>query len=150
MPIKQLSSEDIRELAGTRHSVTGFEYPPAGLQPYYEWIVRTLHLLSEASVGQLRVSPDESGATVIIVAPGRASISDVPLDYAGETIDLSQYNNSTVYVWLEDDGGSASVNYALSTSGWPTGAHIKLAEVTLAGGAIIEVLDKRFETILRV
>jgi len=150
MAIQTLSSEQIDSLVGTRHDTTGFDYPPDGLQPYYEWLVRTLHLLAESSCGSLRVAQDDAGGTTVRIAPGRAEISNIALDYTGGTIDLSSYNNDTAYLWLEDDSGSAHIGVDTDANGWPAGAHIKLAEVTLSAGAITTILDRRFETIFRV
>ena len=150
MSFEQLTSDQIEDLVGARHDTTGIEYPPIGLQPYYEWLVRTLHLLAESSCGALRVGPNESNATHVRVAPGRAFISDVVLDYAGGAVDLSAYNNGTAYLWLESDSGSATIGVDSDVNGWPADPHIKLAEVTLAAGAVTNILDRRFETILRV
>lgn len=150
MSIKQLSSDQIANLVGTRHPATGFEYPPDGLQPYYQWLVRTLHLLAESGAGALRVTRDEAGPTKVHVAPGRASIADVPLAYPGGTIDLASYNNDTALLWLADDDGEAAITVVNESTGWPGASHIKLAEVTLEAGEIVDVLDRRFETILRV
>jgi hypothetical protein len=148
MTIKELTPDQIEQRVGTRHAGTGIEYPPSGLQPYYHWLMRTLHLLAESSAAALRVARDDADATTIRVLPGRASIGGVALAYAGGTVDLAAHNNDTAYVWLEDDGG-ATVKTAGAATGWPATAHIKLAEVTLAGGEITDVLDRRFETFLK-
>ena len=150
MAVQPLSSDQIRALVGTRHAATGIEYPPSGLQPYYEWLVQTLHLLAEASAGPFRVAEDDATPMSVRIAPGRASIAGVVLAYAGEVKDLSAYNNDTAYLWLADDAGNAKVGVASSNDGWPGQDHIKLAEVTLAGGEISGMLDRRFETIFRV
>jgi hypothetical protein len=148
MAIEELSSADIEQRVGTRHPRTGLEYPPSGLQPYYQWLMRALHLLAESSAGALRVARDDTSLTTVRVLPGRASIAGVALDYPGGTLDLAALNNDTAYVWLEDDGG-AQVKTATDATGWPSGAHIKLAEVTLSAGEITAVLDRRFETMLK-
>ena len=41
--------------AGSRHAVTGVLTPELGMQPYYDWLLETLHLLNESSCGALRV-----------------------------------------------------------------------------------------------
>ncbi len=150
MTIRDLSSDQITDLVGTRHQTTGVEFPPAGLQPYHEWLVRQLHHLAESSCGALRVVRDDESATTVRVMPGRASVDDAVLAYDGGVFDLAAYNNDAAYLWLEDDSGSASIGIASSGSGWPGGAHLKLAEVTLAAGAISDILDRRFEAVLRV
>lgn len=150
MTVKVLSAENITQLVGTRHPTTGIEYPPDGLQPYYHWLVSTLHLLAESSAGALRVARDTDDQAGVHVAPGRASISDVALAYDGGTIDLGAYNNSTAYLWLFDDDGEAAIGVDDESNGWPGGDHLKLAEVTLQAGAVTHILDRRFETIFRV
>lgn len=150
MSIRELSSQEIDAVVGTRHSGTGIAYLPEGLQPYYAWLIRTLHLLAESSAGALRVARDGESEVAVRVAPGRASISEVALMYEGGTIDLGAHNNDTVYLSLRDEAGSAAIAVASQGEGWPTAAHIKLAEVTLEGGEVVEILDRRFETIFRV
>ncbi|HEX7009981.1 MAG TPA: hypothetical protein VF184_08365 [Phycisphaeraceae bacterium] len=150
MAVRELSAEEMEALVGTRHGVTGMEYPPQGLQPYYQWLVRTLHLLAESSAGALRVARDASSPTAVTISPGRASIQDAALSYEGGVIDLAEHNNDTVYVWLFDDGGAAAVGFGAEGDGWPAQAHIKLAQVTLEAGAITGILDRRFETVFRV
>ena len=148
MTIEQLSPSEIEQRAGTRHAATGIEYPPNGLQPYYHWLIRTLHLLAESSAAALRVARDDTSAATVRILPGRASIGGAPLVYDGGTVDLGPYNNDTAYLWLEDDGGAA-IKTASDGGGWPGGAHIKLAEVTLADGEITDILDRRFESMLK-
>lgn len=150
MAIRELASDEIEGLVGTRHPGTGIEYPPIGLQPYYEWLVRALHLLAESSLGALRVSADDSSATSVWVAPGRASISGVVLDHPGQLLDLSTYNNDTAYIWLFDNLGTPSIGTATDAAGWPVTPHLKLAEVTIASGVITHILDLRIEQILSV
>jgi hypothetical protein len=149
MSIQELTSAEIEALVGTRHPATGMEYPPVGLQPYYDWLLRTLHLLAESSAGALRVAGDDGGAMTVAVTPGRVSIDAVPLDFPGGTLDLTAFDNDTALLWLYDGGGTAAVGAALAGDGWPGVNHIKLAEVTLAEGQIVAILDRRFETIFR-
>ena len=150
MAIEQLSWQRIEELVGTRHAGTGIEYPSQGMQPYYHWLVRTLHLLAESAATSFRVTEAADAPTSVYVAPGRASIADVVLVHDGGTIDVGAYNNDTAYVWLEDESGNASIVVASAAQGWPENQHIKLAEVALEGGRITHILDRRFETMLRV
>lgn len=149
MSIKQLTTEEIIDLVGTHHAGTKMKYPSRGLQPYYEWLLQSLHLLAESSAFPFRVARDDANDTSVFILPGRASIGSVALDYTGETIDLAAYNNGTAYLWLEDDAGSPLISSANDATGWPGGAHIKLAEVTLAAGRITQIIDRRFETMLK-
>lgn len=149
MMFRDLTTDEIHALVGGDHGTTGVAYPPAGLQPYYDWLVRTVHKLAESSAGALRVARDDQIDTAVYIAPGRASIGGVALAYGGGTIDLAAFNNDTAYLWFEDDAGAASIGVAGAATGWPAGAHIKLAEATLATGQITAVLDRRFETILK-
>ncbi len=150
MPIKELTHDEIESLVGTRHPITGIEYPPNGLQPYYQWLVRTLHLLAEASLGALRISADDSSGTSVQVTPGRASISGVVLDHSGQLLDLSSYNNDTAYIWLFNNSGSPSIGIGTDAAGWPGMSHLKLAEVTIVSGQISQILDRRIEQVLSV
>jgi len=150
MPTKDLTLDELQALVGTRHAVTDFEYPPNGLQPYYQWLMNTLHLLAESSLGALRVSASDASDTSIRIAPGRATVSGVVLDFAGQTSDLAAYNNDTAYIWLQDNAGSPQIGIGADASGWPAGAHLKLAEVTLASGQITQILDRRIEQVLSV
>ena len=150
MAIKDLTSDQINTLVGTRHEQTGFEYPPAGLQPYYKWLLRQLHHLAESSAGAFRVVRDDIDSTTVRVMPGRATIGGVVLAYSGGTVDLAGYNNDIAYLWLEDNSGSAAIGVADDASGWPAGLHIKLAEIETVAGVIVSVLDRRFETMLSI
>jgi hypothetical protein len=150
MPSKDLTSQQIAELVGSTHPTTGVPYPEAGLQPYYEWLIDALHRLSQASAGDLRVWQDADDAAAVWVASGRCSIAGQALSFAGGAIDLATYNNATALLWLQDNAGTAQVATADSVAGWPVGDHLKLAEVQLASGAITQITDLRFETILKV
>lgn len=150
MPSSDLTSEAIRELVGTRHATTGIEFPPAGLQPYHDWLIRTLHRLAESSIGAFRIEPADTSPTTICVAPGRASIAGVALSLPENTFDLAVFNNDTALIWLADHAGIAELHVASIATGWPSGAHLKLAEITLAAGSITSILDRRFESVFRV
>ena len=149
MSIQELTSEEIQSLVGTRHPITAMEYPPPGMRPYYEWLLRSLHLLSESSAGALRVARDDDSATTIHLSPGRATLSGTVLDVSEQSIDLASYNNDTALVWLEDNSGP-QIGTTDSATGWPVGVHLKLAEVALSAGEITDILDRRFETIFSV
>ena len=150
MAIEELTSEQIEELVGQRHAVTGMAYPANGLQPYYQWLIRTLHLLAESSAGALRVCREAGSSTQVCVAPGRASIAEVALAYSGGVFDLGPWNNQTVYLWLYDAGaGAGAVGVGAAGDGWPVYGHIKLAEVVVESGAVAGVLDRRFETVFK-
>ena len=145
MAIQELTSDQIQALVGARHAVTGMAYPAGGLQPYYQWLVRTLHLLSESSAGGLRAGRDDSSSTAIYVASGRAVVGGALLEYAGGAHDLAAYNNDTAYVWLYNNAGVATIGYTTDAAGWPAQPHIKIAEVTLSTGDITAIVDRRGE-----
>lgn len=93
--------------------------------------------LASGAGSQFEVFVDDSAAMSVGVGAGRCTIGGVPVAYAGEVIDLSAYDGDTAYVWLEDDGGGdAQVGVATDATGWPGTAHLRLAEVTVADGAI--------------
>ncbi len=149
MTIQELSTGEIESLVGTRHAAGRFEYPANGLQPYYQWLVASLHLLGEASAGGFRVDRDNANGTTVAIAPGRATLDDVVLVYLGGTNDLAVFNNDTVYMWLHNNGGVASIGQGSAVTGWPTAVHLKLAEVTLLDGLITQILDRRHEAIFQ-
>lgn len=148
MPSQDLNSQQIAALVGSTHPVTGMTYPEAGLQPYYEWLIGSLYRLAEASAGDLKVWHDADAAS-IWVAPGRCSIAGQALVYAGGTIDLSAYNNSTALIWMQDNATTAEIATADIGTGWPVGDHLKLAEVQLDSGEVTLITDLRFETLLK-
>ena len=150
MPTLNLTEEQIADLVGRRHATTDIEFPPAGLQPYHTWLIRTLHRLAESSLGALRVDRSSEADTAVRIAPGRASITGVPLSLDSTTVDLAVFNNSTAYVWLEDSAGQAAIGTGDSVSDWPATPHLKLAEVELAAGQVTSVLDRRLEAVFRV
>lgn len=149
MPAQELSASQIAQLVGTNHPTTGTTYPPPGTLPWYNWLMRTVHRLSSASAGALAVYPDADAASSVFVAPGRCSIDGVALDYPGGTLDLTTFNNATALVYLEDLGGTPAVAAATTLDGWPATAHLKLAEASLATGAVVSIVDRRFETFLK-
>ena len=144
-----LSSQQIAALVGSSHPTTGMSYPEAGQQPYYEWLIRSLYRLAEASAGDLRVWRDADAAASVWVAPGRCEIAGQPLSYPGGSVDLGVYNNSTALIWVQDNAGVAEVGTADISAGWPGGNHIKLAEAQLDTGEVTLITDRRFETILK-
>ncbi|MEM9251006.1 MAG: hypothetical protein AAGB29_01535 [Planctomycetota bacterium] len=149
MPTPDLNSAAIDVLVDTRDEKTGLRYPPPGLQPYHAWLVDTIYRLAAGSAMDYRVATDDASSTTVYIAPGRASIADIPLAYAGGSLELAPFNNNTALVWLIDDGGgSPQIGTGPLSDGWPGGDHIKLAEVTLVSGTIASILDRRFETIL--
>ncbi len=149
MPAQDLTSQQIATLVGSSHPVTGLSYPEAGLQPYYQWLIQSLHRLAEASAGDLRVWHDADDAASVWVAPGRCSIASQALAFAGGSIDLGLYNNSTALIWVEDNAGLALIGTADTATGWPAGDHLKLAEAVLDAGEVTLITDRRFETLLK-
>lgn len=150
MSIHELTPDEIDGLVGTRHPQVGLEYPPNGLQPYYHWLVRALHLLSESSLGALRVARDDASDTAIRITPGRATISGVVLEVQSQVNDLSAFNNDTAYIWLRDNAGAAGIGINSDSGGWPVIPHLKLAEVTIVAGVITHILDRRIESVFSV
>ena len=146
MAVRDKTSAQIAALVQTRAANTGFEYPEAGRQPYHEWLIREMAHIDEAANGSLLVK-DENATMTIRVMPGEATLDGVALVYAGATVDLSAFNNDVAYVWLHDSGGGvAAINKGTDAAGWPTTAHVKLAEVTLSAGLITAIADRRART----
>lgn len=149
MPFRDLAFDEIEALVGTRHAVTGVEYPPIGLQPYYTWLMATLHHLSQSSAGGLRVERDAANDSAVRVAPGWASIWGFTLAFDGSVVDLTAFNNDTALLWLAiNDDDEAVVPAGVESGGWPEGPHIPLAVVTLAEGRVTQIVDLRFASML--
>lgn len=147
MTIKDLSSAQVSALVGTRDGRSGVLYPAAGLQPWHEWLVRTLDALDADAPG-LRVAADDGSDTAVYITAGVAGVGGDLLSYAGGTIELSAYDDDTAYVWLYSNAGVATIGKSTDAAGWPTTEHLKLAEVTLAGGAITGIVDRRLSALL--
>jgi hypothetical protein len=150
MAIRELTATEIQQLRDNRHPTVGLLYPPEGLTPWYDWLIRSLHLLADAGFGALRTAVEEADAPTIRIAPGRASVAGEPVAHPGSAHDLSGMNNTVVLVALVDGGGgAASIELRREAEGWPAVTHLKLAEVTVEAGIVAEVLDRRFEAALR-
>lgn len=143
-PTPDLTAAEIQTLVGTRHDAAGIEFPPAGLQPYHDWLIRTLKSLADASFGPLQVTASTQGPTTVHVRAGRAAVNSVALESAAQDLDLAAFNNSTVLIALTENAGNPQIDAAAA---WPAGPHIKLAEATLAAGQITELIDRRFESV---
>lgn len=143
----ELTPEQIDALVGTRHATTDIEFPPQGLQPYHQWLIRTLHRLAECSLGAFRVDQALEGTTSVRVAPGRASINDEVVVFKGQTLDLVSFNNATAKLWLEEASGDA---VAQAGEDWPASPHLRLAEVEVSEGVVVAITDLRLEAVFRV
>jgi hypothetical protein len=63
---------------------------------------------------------------------------------AGAAIDPT--DNDTTYIWMADDN---TIGYAVNGTGWPVGAHIKLAEIDIdVDGVITAVRDLRGQSFM--
>lgn len=150
MSSADLASTEIDQLAGTTDPATGVVYPSLGMQPYYDWLMQSLHRLVRASLPDFLVTQDDTSETSIHVAPGHATIGADVLAFDGQTIDLASVNNDTALIHLTSSGGAPVVAADASGTGWPAGSHIKLAEVTVSAGVITAIADLRMQTVLSV
>ncbi len=146
MTISQLTHEQVDQLAGETLPA-GITLATNGMQPYYHWLMQTIHRLAQTTFTNLRVDQASESATSIHVSAGRATIDSVVLESDALVIDLSSYNNDTAYIWIEDDSGEALIDSASDATGWPGAVHIKLAEVTLTAGEITAIVDRRLDHI---
>lgn len=150
MGIRELSDAEVYQLVGQRDEVAGIEYPPQGLQPYHGWLIRTLYRLAQQTVGALKVWRSDASESSVYVAAGRASIGGQSVVFEGADVELGAYNNQRVYLWLFLDQGQGRVGVAEESTGWPSGPHVKLAEVRLEGGKVVEIVDRRLEVMFGV
>lgn len=148
--MQELTHEQIRTLADTRHAGAGVLFPPEGLQPYYDWLIRTVHTLAESAAANLRVVRDDGAPTAVRVFAGRASINGAVVAFGGTTLDLAAHNNAAVLLALALADATPMIVVSPSGEGWPTQPHVRLAAVTLADGAVSAIVDRRFESLCRV
>jgi len=145
MPPLNLTSEQIATLVGSRHPIAEYERPALGLQPYYEWLVQSLEQLGDACVGQLRVSGDSTSDLHVYVAEGSVRFGASLLAVPAQSLDLAAFDDKTALIAVEESGGAAVVSTIDSATDWPTGDHLKLAEVTIFAGEITDIVDRRLD-----
>lgn len=145
--MQDLTHDQVRALTDTRHAATGVLFPPEGLQPYYDWLIRTVHTLAEASAGNLRVTRDDAAPTAVRIFPGRATLNGAPIVFNGATLDLAIHNNTSVLLAILIDESTPTIAVAPTGDGWPDAPHIKLAAVTLTDGAVTTITDRRFDSL---
>ena len=156
MAVKQLSDSEANALSvgGVTDAETGVKFPSADADPWLAPIMRTFGritaLLELAS--NLRVDQVEGNADAVLVLPGRCSLAGTAYAFAGADPAVDGLaDNDTTLIWAEDDGGGLLlINSAVDATGWPGTAHLKLAEVTLASGAITQIVDRRIDQIFAV
>ena len=152
MTVKQLTSDQALALESTTDPDTGLQFPALLSAQWGAAVLAALQMLIDASLPDLRVVEIENNADAIGVLPGKAIIEGTLLEYAGDTdaggaID-GLTDNDTTLIWAENNAGSMQINSAVDGTGWPSSDHLKLAKVTLSGGAIDSIEDMRAATVL--
>ncbi len=144
----QLTDPQAVALSGTTDASNGVAYPSANADPWLAQIYRALAQIAAVAdaANNLRVCRDDASDLTIRIRPGRCSIDAEPLDYAGGTALVT--DDDVTYVWAFDDTGTLTIGSAIDGDGWPSTAHIKLAEVTAADGEVTAILDRRGEAML--
>lgn len=138
-----LTATQLVDLPDTTHPATGITFPPLGLSPYHDWLLQTLHRLSETSFAALLVSASTDSSTSVFVAPGRVSLDATEYVFPGSSLELATFNNDQALVYLQVSSGSVVAGANTVGAGWPVGTHLPLARVTLAGGEVTQVDDLR-------
>lgn len=146
MAVKDKTQSELDALEGTRHTLSGGLIVPDGTENWADDTNNAILHAFEASAGWFQVREDQSDPLVVHVNTGRVVVGGTLLTYAGGTKDLTAFDDDVAYVWLEDDTG-ATIDAAADGTGWPATAHMKLAEVTMVGGAITAIVDRRPESI---
>ncbi len=141
--IERYPSDEVL-LAMHEDARTGVQYIPTGKSPYYLEFRKLVHRLIESSrlANDLRVY---AGAGLLIgVRPGGCAIGGADIDFDGAH-DLSIADNATSSVWIDSDG-----EIQISPAGFPADrtTHMRLAQVTAAGGLITDLLDRRAQAML--
>ncbi len=151
MARKDPSSSTLQALAGTRLANSG-ALMPIVQEAYIAALWAEHYQLDKSSAGWFRVDLSDANDTSVFIAEGRQPVANVPLIYAGGDVDLAAHDDDVAYVWLENSGDHetpvAAIGNANDATGWPAYPHVKLAEVTLASGAITAILDRRPEAIM--
>lgn len=153
MAVKDLTPTQILALINNedyRHPLTGTRPITAKTQPFDDEVNNRINHLAQASAGFLQVRKDDADDVTVRVMAGRCDINGQVLVYAGGTVDLSSYSNDTAYIWIYDNATVATIGVGSDADGWPSTAHIKLAEVTLSAGQFSEdnIVDRRSECML--
>lgn len=142
MAIDQLTDIETSGLEGTTDPRVGFEYLTLQALNWGPQFLRALDLLSKASFGALRVVPIAGNPDAVGVLPGESYLGT----YAGNTSAAGAVDgladDDVTYIWLHN-AGSPQVGSAIDATGWPAYDHIRLAEVTRAGGVITAIKDLR-------
>jgi hypothetical protein len=134
------SNATLDALSGTVEAAQGVPFPTIGESPYYTSMYKTLNqlLLVGKLAGEFRVYQD--GNLTIGVRPGQFMSGDTLRNYAGTT-GQAVTDDATNYVYLTT-GAVLTIN----TTGFPAPsatAHLPLATVVAASGAIASITDNR-------
>lgn len=144
-------SDSIRSTLVTAndHPLCGPIFVSAGTTPWYEADQFARYHTAQALFGHLQVRKATANDTTVHINAGSAMIDGVRHTYAGGTLDLAANDDDTTYIWAEEDDTDLVIDSAVDGTGWPTTPHIKLAEVTLAGGTFEEsaIVDRRPDSI---
>lgn len=142
----ELYPDDTTLLAMDQDADTGVELIPTGKSPYFlefRKLVQRL-LLAATRANDLRVYQD--GGLTVGVRPGRCSVQNTQLQFAG-TAAVAVSNNQTTSIWLDSTGSIAT-----GASGLPTDrtTFVPLAQVTASAGSITAIDDLRGQAFLNV
>ncbi|MEM6553533.1 MAG: hypothetical protein AAF750_15565 [Planctomycetota bacterium] len=144
MAIKQLTDSEAANLAGTNDAATGVPFPALNASGWAYDYLRSLQRLLDVSPSDLAVVEVDTAANHAGVLPGSCAFGDYPGGTGSTPAVTTLADDDTTYIWAESDGSNGvQINSATDATGWPTTAHIKLAEVTMASGAITQITDRR-------
>ncbi len=145
MDIKLPEVEEINALTGLTDTGTGIVYPANGLQPYYLWLMQTIHQLNACTDTNYKTWDSAESDTSVYISQGKCRISGTDLTSLNGTIELAQFNNSTVNIAIIDGNtqGQSGVGIIERNTIWPSIDHFKIAKVTLANGKITNIKDQR-------
>lgn len=152
---------ELLTLAGTREAATGLKWPEQISSWYDEFLAQYWHLTRSIAPIGFRVEREATAGSVQVLS-GRASIRGHLIDYTtgnalngtvNGVIDLSGYAGDTAYIALLYDvaGGHFEIAVDTDANGWPSGPHIKLAEVTVSAGPVIAydaIVDRRGDQLI--
>lgn len=144
MAEQNLTNNQANALSGSGDPATGLVYPTALEDPWLAAFYRFGHRLNDIAslANNLRPYADDADNTTLGIRPGRCGINGFDMSFAGGTVNALANNNIT-NVWLYEAAGQPAIGSGLSSSGWPAMAHIKIAQATVAAGAIESITDLR-------
>lgn len=137
---------DATLLALTSEALSGVEYIVTGKAPYYLEFRKLIYRLLMATVRANDLRVFDEGSLNIGVKAGKFWDGSTLRTYAGSTGNALADSKTHIYVYINSAGTLVINEY----TAWPSAYinHIRLADITTAGGDITSIVDARDHHIL--